>query len=447
MGDNRNSFRRQNLNRKSLREGRCYSVVVTQKEIELLRKQENKENQSPKPNPGFVKSMCRFYSDVFTSGGKQVQRSNSCSENKDKHGNQKSAKPSPLEIRRSCSFQDKSLGEVGEPNIEEFVERSYSESPQLSPTWQSVKSQDSGFSDSGESEGGRSPELNIYFVQGTVDKNIEKLSGSLSTVSSLQTGLRLKLEGEPRSLHQTRTEIAKSMFKADCNSASKLIHFINARNREKVLQSKTLSPESPLENSVPLRAKPSGPMFSTPLRSSFRQRPRTITCIEEAHTPVKVEPRSKLREIKNRRRLSHSIQSLRGEQLNKTWVHETIIEHGDNPTLLQDTQSNRVNLDLSGRFGEASELNASQTDPVYEWWRDLLVMTDSECMTYLQSKPILPRIGQPTISQPTSEPPTSGRTASSLASLLSKPSLNVQRINYILENNTIIQETVNQFTR
>ena len=28
------------------------------------------------------------------------------------------------------------------------------------------------------------------------------------------------------------------------------------------------------------------------------------------------------------------------------------------------------------------------TDPVYYWWKDLLVLTDSECMTYLQSKPI-----------------------------------------------------------
>ena len=428
-----------------MREGRCYSVVVTHKEIELLKKQENKENkenQSPKPNHGFVKSMCKFYSGVFTvsSGGNPVQRSNSLSENKDKNGNQKSTKPSPLEIRRTCSFQDKSLVDT-----EEFQERSISESPQLSPTWQSVKSQDSGFSDSGESEEGRSPELNIYYVQEeTRDKDQAKLSGSLSTVSSLQTGLRLKLEGEPRSLHQTRTELAKSMFKADCNSASKLIHFINARNREKVLQSRTLSPE----DSAPLRPKPSGPMFSTPLRSSFRQRPRTIIGIEEAHTPVKVEPRSKLREIKNRRRLSHSILSLQGVEVDKPGVHETIIEHGDilDPTLLQDSQNTRVNSsNLSGR--EVNELNSSQTDPVYEWWRDLLVMTDSECMTYLQSKPILPRLGQSAPNQQTSNLQTSSRTASSLASLLSKPSLNVQRINYIIETNQIILDTIDQFTR
>ena len=27
---------------------------------------------------------------------------------------------------------------------------------------------------------------------------------------------------------------------------------------------------------------------------------------------------------------------------------------------------------------------------MYDWWRDLLLHTDSECMTYLQSKPIRP---------------------------------------------------------
>ena len=30
----------------------------------------------------------------------------------------------------------------------------------------------------------------------------------------------------------------------------------------------------------------------------------------------------------------------------------------------------------------------TNSDPVYEWWKDLFIWTEPECMTYLQSKPI-----------------------------------------------------------
>ena len=33
-------------------------------------------------------------------------------------------------------------------------------------------------------------------------------------------------------------------------------------------------------------------------------------------------------------------------------------------------------------------VDRSNQDPVYEWWKDLFIWTEPECMTYLQSKPI-----------------------------------------------------------
>ena len=57
------NLRRQNSIRRSLRGVRAKSVVITEKERTLLLKQE--EKMSPQPTKGFVKSMCRFYSDII----------------------------------------------------------------------------------------------------------------------------------------------------------------------------------------------------------------------------------------------------------------------------------------------------------------------------------------------------------------------------------------------
>merc|ERR1719220_3186113 len=60
------NLRRQNSIRRSLRGVRAKSVVITEKERTLLLKQEEKTTTgSPQPTKGFVKSMCRFYSDII----------------------------------------------------------------------------------------------------------------------------------------------------------------------------------------------------------------------------------------------------------------------------------------------------------------------------------------------------------------------------------------------
>ena len=60
-------FQRMNCDRKTLRNTRCMSTVVTDKERALLFREENFEgsNDSPKAPSGFVRSMCRLYNDNF----------------------------------------------------------------------------------------------------------------------------------------------------------------------------------------------------------------------------------------------------------------------------------------------------------------------------------------------------------------------------------------------
>ena len=67
MDDRRRVVRRQSHGRQADRKGKSYSVIVTQKELNLLHCNKENYSQSPKPAKGFVQSMCRFYNGVFTS--------------------------------------------------------------------------------------------------------------------------------------------------------------------------------------------------------------------------------------------------------------------------------------------------------------------------------------------------------------------------------------------
>lgn len=63
-------FKRMNSERKTLRNTRCMSTVITEKERALLFHPEEAEPEedtydSPKAPTGFVKSMCRLYSENF----------------------------------------------------------------------------------------------------------------------------------------------------------------------------------------------------------------------------------------------------------------------------------------------------------------------------------------------------------------------------------------------
>ena len=60
-------------NRKTLRNARCMSTIVTEKERLML---EDQPVNSPKAPQGFVKSMCKFYVDNFSTTTKKLNRSN-----------------------------------------------------------------------------------------------------------------------------------------------------------------------------------------------------------------------------------------------------------------------------------------------------------------------------------------------------------------------------------
>ena len=304
-------------------------------------------------------------------------------------------------------------------------------------------------------------------------------SESYGRICSLQTGLRLKLEAEPRSL-QARTEVAKSVFKSDCSSASKLIHFINSRNRDKVLQSRSLTtsffPQAPTQGrsmspgpgSSPEPPEPGagaglgpGPMFSTPLRSSLRRRPRTIVGLEEAHTPVKMPTTSRRSNSTTNLMPSSRHSSVHSPATMETMSRTSSSAHlspcptsrlSCEPTFRQSpgpssSVSSGPSASLSPTIIEHEDTQTEQSgglegslrswregaDPVYEWWRDLLVQTDSECMTYLQSKPIRPH----TLLPPTRPVAREART----------PPTNLVRIQLILETNKTLQDSISSFTR
>lgn len=564
------NLRKMNANRRSLRSSRCRSTIVTEKEKKLLLKQEDKEinnskmTGSPKASSGFVKSMCRFYNEVFGGDKKkgldrsvsfsgQTKRRNSVGlepiteRSSSEHrlvSSPVSSRSGSFRLNRSRSWRGSRRGSVSES--------SYKRS---SPTGHSVKSQDSGFSDSGESQNqcevldDRSQsadsadiaedeeeelveeeerrdqfvsKIHIYNVsheeKSAVDNEAQvfravslstistplardKVSASLGNVMSIQEGLRLKLEGEPRAI-LNEGSVAKDMFQRRCNSASTLIHSINSEAREKLRRgaerAEIADGTRMVQDSEPdfnVSNVDAGPVFSTPVRASFRRRPKTMI-LEEAQTPVKRESRTKLKEIKNRRRWSNIERDSRSSNYARIpdlhesepslvglWAqfapYEPTLSTNLSPKVpslgVQSCLSPSINSQLSLLSGQSftadgtasrlmldsytgpvsqvtspltshtltspmsshpltsplyskgsshvvSQLNCdtiiehetanyqpilasgsmenfetdhrprsslTHPDPVYEWWRDLFVWTEPECMTYLQSKPIV----------------------------------------------------------
>ena len=475
------NLRRQNSIRRSLRGVRAKSVVITEKERTLLLKQEEKMAGSPQPSKGFVKSMCRFYSDIIGDRKRTLlDRSVSFSAAKEKKASlesisegEKGDVASPLSSR-SGSFRllnrSRSWRESRSSELSDTPKRN-------SPTGQSVRSQDSGFSDSGENlpadlinasfdaspretspaaepyvtkieiEGSSPVEATTGSYLRTIKSPVarERVAGSLGTIASLQEGLRTKLQIETRSLHRSglpqvppRTSVALQR------------------------ENPTLSPE----------ASDHGPFSSsTPVRASFRRnRPQTMICLEEnSHqqpTPVKRESRTRLKEIKSRRRWSsmehgaagpsstsspspapavrgaspalrnrtptninntpgvgdispvtarevgntvERAESLCGDGTETRLMLESFLEvsnNNNNSTLAASTIFPTNSLLLAGIANDTiiehenksndavdgpSSLNSSRTqaDPVIKWWMELFMSTEPECMTYLQSKPIL----------------------------------------------------------
>ena len=326
--------------RRSLRSARCQSTIVTEKERSLLTKAERGASQQ-----GFVKSMCRFYSDLMGSGEKKrglLDRSVSFTAGKEAAAVVEPASPlssraGSFRLNRSRSWRGSSETDTPKRN---------------SPTGQSVRSQDSGFSDSGENcaaetetaadsprscpagerklfvtkinidaerdnehsellpqscsqPGNQSTDNFLYEAPmsenfgtiknrrtGTTPVARQKVNGSLENIVSLQEGLKIKLETEPRTLYNQGCD---ANMKRMASRGSGAGGAVTAAGAEEAGQA-ALSPDP---------APRSGPMFSTPVRASFRRRPKTMICLDEAQTPVKRESRTRLKEIKSRRRWSN----------------------------------------------------------------------------------------------------------------------------------------------
>ena len=465
------NLRRLNSNRRSLRGTRAKSVVITEKERNLLLKQDDKMSSSPQPSRGFVKSMCRFYSDII--GDKRrtlLDRSVSFSAAKEKTSlesiteGEKGEVSSPISSR-SGSFRllnrSRSWRESRSSELSDTPKRN-------SPTGQSVRSQDSGFSDSGENipsdlinasfeaspretspaempfvtkieiEGNSPVEATTGSYLRTMKTPVARdcVVGSLGSIASIQEGLRNKLEMEARSLHVSGLPVVPPRISATMPREQRL-----------------LSPDTSADGAF---------SSSTPVRASFRRsRPQTMICLEDQMqpTPVKRESRTRLKEIKSRRRWSSMEHgnlatspappherlreasavdsspefrirsSIPQTELSPVTYRQQEQEYGE--SVCVDGTGTRLMLesflevnhaDESGAHGvstifpsnslllagiandtiieheakasdlsEANSLNSSkgQADPVIKWWMELFMSTEPECMTYLQSKPIL----------------------------------------------------------
>ena len=357
--------------RRSLRSLRCQSVVITEKEKTLLIKQTDRkvpgqEGGKVAASKGFVRSMCKFYSDIIGGerrsprGGRRtgaLDRSASFTgvqetaketsqEVQEELGSPVSSRPGSFRLNRSRSWRGSRL--------ETFAEQLADTPKRNSPTGQSVRSQDSGFSDSGEHmaqelghdgsyESASSPgsdnnnhnnnnnnnsfvtKINIegatdahqtlnnnqsnFRLQAPISENYsgrtgttpaarQKVSGSLDNIVSLKEGFKIKLGTEARSLYNQGCGDAAADQTATAAASSP--HVAGLLLRARPAADSTLSPGSCA----------AGPRFSTPVRASFRRRPQTMVfAADEAGlstTPVvRRESRTRLKEIKSRRRWSN----------------------------------------------------------------------------------------------------------------------------------------------
>ena len=136
---------------------------------------------------------------------------------------------------------------------------------------------------------------------GTTPVARQKVNGSLDNIVSLQEGFKIKLESEARSLYNQGCDANVDHFPSAANNKTPhqgLLLRTRPRPQTEAGGHHDLNPLSPSTAACP--------RFSTPVRASFRRRPQTMICVDEAHTPVvKRESRTRLKEIKSRRRWSN----------------------------------------------------------------------------------------------------------------------------------------------
>lgn len=513
IGDKINEFRiqRRNSGKRGSRIFRCQSAIITDKERILLMRDNDNLKSSPTPKTGFVKSMCRYFSSDITVDRKKsntLDRSLSFNNGKISEKDANLESESPI-LSRAGSFMNRSLSWRGSKKRissnsdcgPSSITSEQSDTPKRSsPTAQSVRSQDSGFSDSGETCPGdinetydslpaaqqksleQSPSTHIspsnvsqkHFVTSisiggidnnqnlttfnTTNNNVSKNNSPLNnnTIKSSymsNTGGNISVRGNLSGLDKSPEP--QDSFYADTELSEKSPECAEGNHNS----NKRLGPKV-------------GPIVSTPVQTNMKRRPQTMIFLEDTHTPIKRETRTRLKEIKGRRRWSNADNSSQKYNLSyrdncfdyymnnnnqshfspspvKSFstkdlkvsnisfeteeilreVHETeaskivgnylnrsenvssvkspktvflgtsfvsgpnsdtIIEH-ENTIFGVSTNVETHMADKTHNLPSPVQGNISRQhqDPVYEWWKELFLWTEPECMTYLQSKPIL----------------------------------------------------------
>lgn len=345
-------FKRMNNQRKTLRSARCMSTIVTEKERAILQRKQEDRSASPRIPNGIVQSMCRLYADnfgstsslkknspngtinrshSFNSPGSPKVSSGQYSPNSDNLEIDINESPSPSETSSHSPTQDQGIAGERKGSFRLFRSRSWSfkkksnsspssssspnEVKRCSPSY-STKSQDSGFSDSGEShtqpQGG--PRSSTSSSLPEEESNpVAHVQSSIGNIASLQEGLRLKREifeesEKARNPHShLLSHSASNLFvqhvneEEEGNKASKQFYLREITQ----FHQQQRSQEFHLENSqLSETLDDASPMFSTPVRASFRRRPRSM--IEEARTPSKIDSRIRLREVKAKHDIIHN---------------------------------------------------------------------------------------------------------------------------------------------
>lgn len=308
-------FKRMGNQRKTLRNTRCLSTIVTEKE-----RAEMMVQPSPRAPAGFVKSMARFYAENVKPS---LNRSNSFSSNSTtpKSSPESIENPRKFSLFRSNSWSSKrgskkSSSEGNSPNSE-----------RSSPSY-STKSADSGFADfpevrkSIQSQRLEFLRSNMELFEESTDPNLtqmaessaagrlacsglalmkdqnkdkqskQRVTQSLSNIASLQTGLNIKR-------HEADDHF-EAPLPAPTNGALNLLRPKHDQMPEKI------RPKSFQESVADLSQLSQDffndePVFSTPVRASFRTKRRPLTLhLEDAKTPSKREAKTRLRELKTK---------------------------------------------------------------------------------------------------------------------------------------------------
>jgi hypothetical protein len=323
--------------------------------------------QSPKPAQGFVKSMCKFYADTIKITSKSsLNRSNSFSGKSDtetalssdqKRGSFRLFRSNSWSTRRKKSSETSNSSSPGSDQVPP--------AQRCSPSY-STKSQDSGFSEQNaeqQQQQQHSQQLRaitstsqliqnqrLQFLRSNMEsredeedpnltqippaasagpttsgkpvnhqlasqqpvhqgKASQRVSEALGNIASLQTGLRLKRsmaeEDHERPLEAPTSIGALNLLRPGQRTSTSKI-------RPKSFQESVNDLSQLSQDGGPFGFNLDQPVFSTPVRASFRQRPsrllpqpprpHTAIHLEDARTPSKREGKTRLRELKTKGR-------------------------------------------------------------------------------------------------------------------------------------------------